>query len=381
VSQQQRTVNVPASTSVSENFAVTCVGDQQISGRVTQGGTGLSGVTLTFSNGGGTTTTNTNGDYSRSVPWGWTGTVTPSRTECVFIPAGRSYENVTSALTAQNYAASCAAPTGTLTVSNSFSGPNQPSGPFNVVMLNDDTNEEVVRSITRNGSITETLTAGSWFVTLVGSGIGPGTNCSVSQQQRTVNVPASTSVSENFAVTCVGDQQISGRVTQGGTGLSGVTLTFSNGGGTTTTNTNGDYSRSVPWGWTGTVTPSRTECVFIPAGRSYENVTSALTAQNYAASCAAPTGTLTVSNSFSGPNQPSGPFNVVMLNDDTNEEVVRSITRNGSITETLTAGSWFVTLVGSGIGPGTNCSVSQQQRTRNVPAGGSVSENFAVTCN
>ena len=75
-----------------------------ISGYVrTEGGSGISGVTLSFSNGGGSTITNSNGYYSKQVPYGWSGTVTPSKSGYTFSPPSRSYSNVTSNQTNQDY--------------------------------------------------------------------------------------------------------------------------------------------------------------------------------------------------------------------------------------------------------------------------------------
>ena len=64
--------------------------------------TPVSGVTMSFS-GIGTTTTNTNGYYSKQVTSGWTGTVTPSQSGYTFTPTSRSYNNVTSDVSNENY--------------------------------------------------------------------------------------------------------------------------------------------------------------------------------------------------------------------------------------------------------------------------------------
>ena len=77
-----------------------------ISGTVTYGETGLANVTLTFSNNGGTTTTNNDGYYSHNVSFGWSGTVTPSKQGYTFTPANKSYTSVTSDQTHQDYTAS-----------------------------------------------------------------------------------------------------------------------------------------------------------------------------------------------------------------------------------------------------------------------------------
>jgi peptide/nickel transport system substrate-binding protein len=50
-----------------------------------------------------TVTAAANGDYSFKVSSGWSGTVTPSKSGSVFVPANRTYTNVLSNKTAQNY--------------------------------------------------------------------------------------------------------------------------------------------------------------------------------------------------------------------------------------------------------------------------------------
>ena len=79
---------------------------QTISGYVRDSGNAaISGVTLTFSNSGGTATTDSSGAYSKVVSYNWSGTVTPSKSGYTFNPANRSYSGVTSAQSNQNYTA------------------------------------------------------------------------------------------------------------------------------------------------------------------------------------------------------------------------------------------------------------------------------------
>ena len=67
------------------------------------GNADVTGATITYT--GGSTTTGTGGDYSFSVPSGWSGTVTPSFTGYTFTPASRNYSNVMADQTSQDYAA------------------------------------------------------------------------------------------------------------------------------------------------------------------------------------------------------------------------------------------------------------------------------------
>jgi hypothetical protein len=75
-----------------------------ISGYVrTSSGTGISGVTVTFSNNGGSATASSSGYFSNTVDYGWSGTVTPSASGYTFSPPSRTYENVAADQSDQNF--------------------------------------------------------------------------------------------------------------------------------------------------------------------------------------------------------------------------------------------------------------------------------------
>ncbi len=76
-----------------------------ISGAITYGGAGMPGVTLTFSKNGGSTITNSNGHYSHTVLYNWSGTVTPTKEGYTFNPASRNYTTLTANLSNQDYTA------------------------------------------------------------------------------------------------------------------------------------------------------------------------------------------------------------------------------------------------------------------------------------
>jgi hypothetical protein len=62
----------------------------------------IAGVTITFSNDGGTVLTDKSGNFSRSLPSGWSGTVTPSNSEeYIFRPSSRTFEKVVTNQTCQ----------------------------------------------------------------------------------------------------------------------------------------------------------------------------------------------------------------------------------------------------------------------------------------
>ena len=74
--------------------------------QIISGNVGVPGVTLSYTDGTlKTVTSRADGSYSFKVPVGWSGTVTPSRPCYTFSPANRTYDNVTTNQTGQNYTA------------------------------------------------------------------------------------------------------------------------------------------------------------------------------------------------------------------------------------------------------------------------------------
>ncbi len=70
----------------------------------------------------------------------------------------------------------------------------------------------------------------------------------------------------------------------GNAGLSGATLSYVDGTAkTVTADAAGNYVISVPYNWSGTVTPSKVGYTFLPVNRSYTNVLANQPAQNYLA--------------------------------------------------------------------------------------------------
>lgn len=93
-----------------------------ISGRVTStNGLPVPYVTLQVQGDPVPTLTDTNGFYAVEVYPGWTGTITPSRTESVFIPPSRTYTNVSADFPNQNFVM---APPAALTLTADPQGPS-----------------------------------------------------------------------------------------------------------------------------------------------------------------------------------------------------------------------------------------------------------------
>ena len=105
------------SIGVTHSFAKT------ISGHIRHStGSGINGVTLSFSNNVGSTITESSGYYIRGIPNGWSGTATPSKGGYSFDPKSRSYNNVTSNLSNQNYTGITGSKTFSITINIVGSG-------------------------------------------------------------------------------------------------------------------------------------------------------------------------------------------------------------------------------------------------------------------
>jgi hypothetical protein len=92
--------------STGSNYTMTYVGATLTINPKITGNAGVGGATLKYNDGGlKTATANASGGYSLVVSYGWSGTVTPSRLGYSFLPASKTYTNVTANQLGQNYAA------------------------------------------------------------------------------------------------------------------------------------------------------------------------------------------------------------------------------------------------------------------------------------
>ena len=254
-----------------ENYTGT-LSTRTISGTIeTYGNVPISGVTINFSNSGGTASTNSSGYYSKSVSYGWSGTATPSKYGYGFDPTSRSYTNVTSNQSGRDY-------TG-YPLYGVISGYVRTS--------NNAAISDVTLAFSNGGGSVSTDTDGyyeqsvtyGWSGVVTPSKLGyafspvtkPYTNVTASLEgQDYTGTPATVYISGNIR-------------TLSGVAISGVTVTFSNSGGTATSNSNGYYYNAVPYGWSGTATPNKAGYEFDPASRTYTNATSHQTGKDYTA--------------------------------------------------------------------------------------------------
>ena len=239
-----------------------------VSGTVTAAASGLTGVTMNYTNPAGSVITQAGGSYSITVNYGWMGTVTPSLAGYSFTPPQISYSApVTQNLSGQNYAAvpSVLTVSGTLTSSGVGLGGVTLTGFPGAVVTQ------------ANGSYTATVSYG-WTGTVTPSLAG----YAFTPPQISYSAPVTQNLSGQNYTAVPSVLTVSGTVTSSGVGLGGVTLTgFA---GAVVTQANGNYTATVSYGWTGTVTPSLAGYAFTPPQISYSApVTQNLSGQNYTA--------------------------------------------------------------------------------------------------
>jgi uncharacterized repeat protein (TIGR02543 family) len=289
--------------SLTQNQPATCkisaeVKTVVISGTIKIGGEGFQGVNLTFSNEGGVATTDANGAYSHEATYGWSGTVTPAKTGYSFSPASRSYTNLTSDSANQDYTTTLLtyAISGNVNLAANVEAMKAAGGLSGVVM-NGLPGNPVTDA---NGNYSASVGYG-WSGTVTPAKTG----YSFSPASRSYTNVTWSQTYQNYTATLL-TYAISGNVNlaanvgamKAAGGLSGVVM---NGlPGSPVTDASGNYSASVGYGWSGTVTPAKTGYSFSPASRSYTNVTSAQADQNYTATLATYTLTSSVNPSEAG---------------------------------------------------------------------------------
>jgi hypothetical protein len=259
-----------------------------LAGRVTQAdSSGLNGVTLSRSDGGGSVVTANGGSYSLTVPSGWSGQLTPSYSNGSFDPISRSYSNVSANQSGQDFRWTAPAPTpisftlaGRVTQADS-------SGLDGVTLSRSDGGGSVVTS--NGGSYSLTVPSG-WSGQLTPS----YSNGSFDPISRSYSNVSANQSGQDFRWTAPAPTPISftlaGRVTQAdSSGLDGVTLSRSDGGGSVVTSNGGSYSLTVPSGWSGQLTPSYSNGSFDPISRSYSNVSANQSGQDFRWTAPAPT--------------------------------------------------------------------------------------------
>src|SRR5947208_65559 len=265
-----------------------------------------------------------------------------------------------------------APPSGSLRVTTSTSGDNLDTDGYTVTV--DGTTSQSIGNNSSGGGTFSALTVASHTVERT----AVANNCTVTAPNpRTVAVTDGATAVTDFAVTC---SALTG----------GITVTTATTGSNLPTNytvtVDGGQSRSIladggTTTYTGLSATTHTVALTdVPANCTVSGGAShtvAVTAgqtntENFSVSCAATTGSLTVSTTTTGPEQPSG-YTVSVSGGGS-----QSIGTNQTITFTdLAPGSHSVTLSGAP----SNCSVSGgPSQTVNVTAGQTATASFTISC-
>ncbi|HLP48524.1 MAG TPA: hypothetical protein VK469_21470, partial [Candidatus Kapabacteria bacterium] len=257
--------NIQVNKPAEDYFAV--LTDYTISGKVkTTSGTQIAGVVMTGLP--GNPVTNHYGQYTVTVPCGWCGTVTPSKICYTFIPSNRMYTNVQANLTCQDYTAAPTSYTisGTVTTDDGI--------PLADVIMNGLPGNPKTNSLGQYAGAVSCLWSGT---------VTPSKTCYTfnSPSKNYTNVLANKPDENYIAVSKT--YNIAGTIkTRAGTPIAGVTM---NGlPGSPITDIYGQYTGTVPCGWSGAVTPFNPCYTFTPTNKSYYNIQSNKTCENYTAS-------------------------------------------------------------------------------------------------
>jgi len=375
-----QTVTVPSGGTASTTFALSCAattGNLTVTSTTTGSNLDPDGYTVTV-DGNSSKAIGTNGSVtfsglsagSHSVALSGVAsncTVSGANPQTVTVPSGGTASTT--------FSVSCAASgggNGSLTVTTSTTGSNLDPDGYTVTA-----DGSVSQPIATNGSVTFTGPAGDHSIALS----GVASNCTVSgANPRTVTVPAGGTATTTFAVSCAattGSLAVTTSTTGSSLDPDGYTTTV-DGGASQAVATNGSVtftglsagSHSVALSGVAsncTVSGANPQTVTVPSGGTASTT--------FSVSCAASgggNGSLTVTTSTTGSNLDPDGYTVTA-----DGSVSQPIATNGSVTFTGPAGDHSIAL--SGVA--SNCTVSgANPRTVTVPAGGTATTTFAVTC-
>ena len=251
-----------------------------ISGIVTKSGgaAGMGGVVLTLdppiTN---DVVTDALGNYQvPNLPYNWSGTITPSTSNGVagrFSPSSWSYPNATNAVTNN-------------LVSQNFAWTPPPLIAGKVTRVGTSTGVAGVKMMLTGGSVTNYTDVNGNYTIIVSNGwsgsIWPTLELagSFSPGPRGYTDVIANRTAQNY--TWSASAVISGQITK--TGTNTVLVAFVGGSVATNvpTDRNGYYSYIVPYGWTGTVTPTNSlGGAFSAANKAFSKLTASKSAQNF----------------------------------------------------------------------------------------------------
>ena len=229
---------------------------------VISGSTSVAGVTLKGLP-GRTVVSGQGGTYSATVDYGWSGTVTPTKTGYDFEPPSFPYDNVLGDQTNQSYTP--------MVQKRTISGQilSQKGQPVVDVYLM----AEGAGSATTDAGGEYTLTVDyGWLGKITPSKVG----YTFSPTAKPYTPVMSDQTRQNFSAVAQ-MFTISDSVIIGNTPIPGVTITAKGNEGTVVgtaiTNSKGEFSVKVPYDWTGEIIPTKEGLMFNPPSQTYSNVT------------------------------------------------------------------------------------------------------------
>jgi hypothetical protein len=209
--------------------------------------------------------TGPDGSYSDTVDYGWIGTVTPMKDGYKFTPENKSYSSITKDMANENYTA---API-TFTI----------SGTTTVASVR-------LEGLGMPGKTVISGSGGTYSAEVSYGWSGTVTPKKTGYDFDPPNIPYdkvfSDQTNQSYSAT-IQKRTISGQIlSQKGRPVADVYL-MADGGGSATTDSTGEYSLTVDYGWLGKITPTKQGYTFNPPVKPYTAVRSDQTRQNFAA--------------------------------------------------------------------------------------------------
>ncbi len=226
------------------------------------GNADVAGAVLSYTDGSSkTATADGSGNYSFTVSYNWSGTVTPSKTGYTFSPAARIYSNLLSSQTTENYTATA--------ITYIISGN---AGVAGAILSYTDGSPKTAEA-DGSGSYSFSVSY-DWSGTVTPSKTG----YTFSPVNKIYSHVLADQAAQDYTATPI-TFTISGNA-----GVAGATLSYTDGSSkTATADGSGNYSFSVSYNWSGAVTPSKAGYTFSPVYKTYINVLVNQTLQNYTA--------------------------------------------------------------------------------------------------
>lgn len=231
-----------------------------VSGRITDNGSGLSGVVVKRLP--GNPVTNENGYYTAVVDHGWNDIIIPTKSGYTFAPTNRIYDSIAADQMDQSYTAKLS----TFTISGTVEDDKMPVKDVHVS--------------TDGGNRFDVTDAKGRYTILVDYGwsgtVGARKEGYIFKSAEHSYDPVIKDKMDQHFAAKLKTFTVSGTINQSGVVMKGLP-------GNPVTNKNGDYTAVVDYGWNDVVTPTKEGYAFGPANRIYDPVTMDLTNQSYTA--------------------------------------------------------------------------------------------------